>query len=542
MAVASHHSVSPSLRDPVSSPPSLQLHTIPPEDPLVYDMICAADTIGVFQIESRAQMTMLPRLRPRCFYDLVIEVAIVRPGPIQGDMVHPYLRRRNGEEPVTYPDERVKDVLGKTLGVPLFQEQVMSIAIVGAGFSPGEADRLRRAMAAWKRKGDKLKQFRSRFIDGMLQRGYERDFAERCFRQIEGFSEYGFPESHAASFALLVYVSAWLKRHHPAAFAAALINSQPMGFYAPAQIVRDAQEHGVEVRPVDVNKSGWDCTVGKGKRLRDEERERRSGKAIECTRPATGPRTPSLHDSVSPSLRLGMRLVKGLRKEDGEAIAGAVKRAGPFESIRALRRASGVSIAALRRLAAADAFTSMGLDRQRALWEIRALPEKELPMFEDEKAAGDVAPRQLNLPHIPAARQVVHDYASLRLSLKAHPMSFLRDDLRAMRITEAKELQDEARWPQGKSITVAGLVLVRQRPATANGIVFMTLEDETGIANLIVQREIYQRYRPVARHGVILLARGRVERQGAVVHVHVRSLAGLDERMAALAARSRDFR
>jgi error-prone DNA polymerase len=506
-------------------------------------MICAADTVGVFQIESRAQMTMLPRLRPRCFYDLVIEVAIVRPGPIQGDMVHPYLRRRNGEEPVTYPDERVKNVLGKTLGVPLFQEQVMSIAIVGAGFAPGEADRLRRAMAAWKRKGDKLQQFRTRFITGMLQRGYERDFAQRCFRQIEGFSEYGFPESHAASFALLVYVSAWLKRHHPAAFAAALINSQPMGFYAPAQIVRDAREHGVEVRPVDVNRSGWDCSVEEGKKRRShEEMERRSGEVIDRILPATGPHTSSLRDFVSPSLRLGMRLVKGLRREDAEAIAGAVKRDGPFDSIRALRRASGVSIATLRRLAAADAFTSMGLDRQRALWEIGALPEKELPMFEDEPAAGDAASRQLNLPHIPGARQVVHDYASLRLSLKAHPMSFLRDELRAMRITEAGELKDESRWPQGKSIAVAGLVLVRQRPATANGIVFMTLEDETGIANLIVQREIYQRYRPVARHGVIILARGRVERQGAVVHVHVRSLAGLDERMEALAARARNFR
>jgi error-prone DNA polymerase len=426
--------------------------------------------------------------------------------------------------------------------VPLFQEQVMSIAIVAAGFSPGEADQLRRAMAAWRRKGDRLQQFRTRFIGGMLQRGYERDFAERCFRQIEGFSEYGFPESHAASFALLVYVSAWLKRHHPAAFAAALINSQPMGFYAPAQIVRDAQEHGVEVRPVDVNCSGWDCAVEGGKRLRDKERERRSGEVIERILPATGLRTPSLRDSVSPSLRLGMRLVKGLRREDAETIAEAVNRHGPFASIRALRRASGVSIAALRRLAAADAFTSMGLDRQRALWEIRALPENELPMFADEQANDDAAPGQIMLPSIPAAQQVVHDYAALRLSLKAHPMSFLRNELRAMRITEAGELEDESRWPHGRSIAVAGLVLVRQRPATANGIVFMTLEDETGIANLIVQREIYQRYRPVARHGVIVLARGRVERQGEVVHVHVRSLEGLDERMSALAARSRDFR
>jgi len=538
-----------SLRRSVA--PSLYLHTIPPEDPAVYDMICAADTVGVFQIESRAQMSMLPRLRPRCFYDLVIEVAIVRPGPIQGDMVHPYLRRRNGEEPVTYPDERVKKVLGKTLGVPLFQEQVMSIAIVGAGFTPGEADRLRRAMAAWKRKGDKLQQFRNRFIRGMLDRGYERDFAERCFRQIEGFSEYGFPESHAASFALLVYVSAWLKRHHPAAFAAALINSQPMGFYAPAQIVRDAKEHGVEVRPVDVNRSGWDCSVEEG--LRDRGTEGlRGGETFpggdECDTTHSNAGFPSsLCRSVapslpSPSLRLGMRLVKGLRREDAEAIAEAVREKGPFDSIRALRKASGAPIAALRRLASADAFGSMGLDRQRALWEIRALPKDELPMFADGEAADDAASGQIRLPHIPGAQQVVHDYAALRLSLKSHPLSFLRDELRAMRITEAKELKDESRWPHGKMIAVAGLVLVRQRPATANGIVFMTLEDETGIANLIVRPQIYQRYRPVARHGVVVLARGRVERQGEVVHVHVRSLEGLDERMSSLAARSRNFR
>ena len=505
-------------------------------------MICAADTVGVFQIESRAQMSMLPRLRPRCFYDLVIEVAIVRPGPIQGDMVHPYLRRRNGEEPVTYPDERVKKVLGKTLGVPLFQEQVMSIAIVAAGFTPGEADKLRRAMAAWKRKGDKLQQFRNRFISGMLDRGYERDFAERCFRQIEGFSEYGFPESHAASFALLVYVSAWLKRHHPTAFAAALINSQPMGFYAPAQIVRDAQEHGVNIRPVDVNRSGWDCALEEGKRSRDEEMKRRSGEAIERTMPMAGPRTSSLRDSVSFSLRLGMRLVKGLRRESAEAIAEAVRNEGPFDSIRALRKASGAPIATLRRLASADAFGSMGLDRQRALWEIRAFPKDELPMFADVQAADDAASGQIRLPHVPGPQKVVQDYAALQLSLKAHPLSFLREELSGMDITEAKELKDETRWPQGRTIAVAGLVLVRQRPATANGIVFMTLEDETGIANLIVRPQIYQRYRPVARHGVIVLAHGRVERQGEVVHVHVRSLEGLDERMEALAARSRNFR
>jgi len=286
-------------------PSCLSLHTIPPEDPTVYDMICAADTIGVFQIESRAQMTMLPRLRPRCFYDLVIEVAIVRPGPIQGDMVHPYLRRRRGEEPVTYPSEAVKRVLAKTLGVPLFQEQVMALAIVAAGFTPGEADQLRRAMAAWKRKGNQIQRFGERLISGMVERGYEREFAERCFDQIKGFSEYGFPESHAASFAWLVYVSAWLKKHYPAVFAAALINSQPMGFYAPAQIVRDAQEHGVEVRPVDVNLSGWDCVLEerhegtKARRHEGEEEEMGEG-STSCLRAFVPPCLPMA--TASPCL------------------------------------------------------------------------------------------------------------------------------------------------------------------------------------------------------------------------------------------------
>jgi error-prone DNA polymerase len=488
----------------------LALHTVPPEDPAVYDMVCSADTVGVFQIESRAQMSMLPRLRPRCFYDLVIEVAIVRPGPIQGDMVHPYLRRRRGEEPVSFPDDAVRGVLGKTLGVPLFQEQAMALAIVAAGFTPGEADQLRRAMAAWKRKGDQIARFGRRLVEGMTARGYAQEFAERCFRQIQGFSEYGFPESHAASFALLVYVSAWLKRHHPAAFAAALLNSQPMGFYAPAQIVADAKAHGVEVRPVDANRSDWDCTL--------EE---------------TG---------AGAALRLGMRMVKGMKESDARAVARAVRGHGPFATVEALRRSSGASVAALRRLASADAFTSMGLGRQRAQWALRRLHDKRLALF-DGVAMQPARDRDegRSLPAIPLPKQVVHDYAATSLSLKAHPLSFLRDGLARRGVRPAKALAHETTAPTGRTIAVAGLVLVRQRPATAAGIIFMTLEDETGIANLIVRPHVYQRYRAGARHGVAIVAQGKVEREGAVVHVLVRRFAPLDHLLADLTASSRDF-
>jgi error-prone DNA polymerase len=490
----------------------LQLHTIPPDDPVVYDMICHADTIGVFQIESRAQMSMLPRLRPRRFYDLVIEVAIVRPGPIQGNMVHPYLRRRNGEEKIEYPNEAVKRVLSKTLGVPLFQEQAMSLAIVAAGFTPGEADALRRAMAAWKRKGDLIYRFGARLIDGMLTRGYPREFAERCFEQIKGFSEYGFPESHAASFALLVYASAWLKCHHPAAFAAALINSQPMGFYAPAQIVRDAREHGVEVRNVDVNHSAWDCTL-------EESLE-------------------------GPSLRLGMRLVKGLRQEHAQVIAKTVKEYGPVMSIDALHRLSEVPIVALRRLAAADAFQSMGLDRQSALWHVRALCDERLPMFDDDarlKEASESNSVSVTLPAVSPPRRTIDDYAMLGLSLKAHPVSFIRGQLKARSVIQNNDLKNAERWPQGRHVAVGGIVLVRQRPGTASGIVFMTIEDETGIANLIVRPRIYERYRRAAKHGVIVIARGSVERQGEVIHVNVSRIEDASNQMRDLLTVSRDF-
>jgi error-prone DNA polymerase len=472
----------------------LTLATVPPEDPRVYDMLCRADTIGVFQIESRAQMSMLPRLRPRCFYDLVIEVAIVRPGPIQGDMVHPYLRRRSGQEPVVYPDERVRQVLGKTLGVPLFQEQAMALAIVAAGFTPGQADSLRRAMAAWKRKGDQIHRFGEMLIAGMLARGYPPEFARRCFEQIKGFSEYGFPESHAASFALLVYVSGWLKHHHPAAFAAALLNSQPMGFYAPAQIVRDARDHGVSVLPVDVNHSDWDCTL-------------------------EGP--PN-----APAIRLGLRLARGLAHADARRIADAVRRSGAAPSVDALRRASGVGIACLRTLAAADAFRSMGLDRQGALWAVRRLRDEPLPLFDALPGPHPDEP-PVPLPSIPLARTIRSDYHATGLSLKAHPLSLVRSRLDELKVTPARNLRDAAITPAGLDVRVAGLVLVRQRPGTASGIVFMTIEDDTGVANLILYSDIYQRFRREARHSLAVLATGRVERQGDVVHVMVRRIADL---------------
>jgi len=489
------------LRGPV--PQCLTLASIPPEDPAVYDMICQSDTLGVFQIESRAQMTMLPRLQPRCFYDLVIEVAIVRPGPIIGQMVHPYLRRRNGEEEVTYPDDTVKEVLGRTLGVPLFQEQVMSLAVRAAGFTPGEAERLRRAITAWTSK-DKVIHYTTRFIQGMLDNGYSREFADWCFQRMKGFSQYGFPESHAASFALLVYASSWIKCHYPAVFAAALLNSQPLGFYAPAQIVRDARDHGVTVRPVDVNHSQWDCTLENGGTV----------------------------------LRLGMRMVKGLKEQDGRAVAEAVTRSGRFHTPFDLWQTSEVSASSLRTIARADAFRSMGLDRRLALWEMQALHGTPLPLLDQvARRRQDVA-----LPHAPAAGEVTRDYQMTGLSLKAHPMSFLRETLGKKRVTTAVDVKDECKSPFGRLVSVAGLVLFRQRPGTAKGVMFMTLEDETGRVDLIVRPNVYERYRNEAVYARMVLARGRVERRGRVVHVLATSFADIEHLADELPRLSRDFR
>ncbi|MBX3375434.1 MAG: error-prone DNA polymerase [Phycisphaeraceae bacterium] len=512
----------------------LTLATVPPEDPDVYAMIQRADTVGVFQIESRAQMSMLPRLKPKEFYDLVIEVAIVRPGPIQGKMVHPYLRRRNGEEAFMYPTPEIEKVLGRTLGVPLFQEQAMQLAIVAAGFTPDEADQLRRAMAAWKRKGDLIYRFGQKLIEGMMQRGYPREFAERCFEQIKGFSEYGFPESHAASFALLVYVSCWLKHHEPAAFAAALINSQPMGFYQPAQIIRDAKEHGVHVQEIDVNHSQWDCTLEPMVPRRSEA----------CA--AIVPSELSMQQACSmpppevraTSIRLGLRLVDGLPEEDAHRIAEAVRRHGPFRTIESLWRTSRCSVRALKRLANADAFRSIGIDRREALWFIRPLRDDPLPLFEH---APEVKEPEAPLPRLSPMRQVMQDYQSTGLSLKAHPMSFARPDLDRRGVIPAGDLRDERTCPNGREVAVAGIVLNRQRPGTASGVVFATLEDETGIANLVIWSSTFEQYRRVVRLSTVLLARGKIERKDSVIHIHAQHLESLDDQMSELTFASRDF-
>jgi error-prone DNA polymerase len=488
---------------------AFSLAAIPAEDPAIYRMLSRADSIGVFQVESRAQMSMLPRLRPRAFYDLVIEVAIVRPGPIQGDMVHPYLRRRQGVEKVLYPSpspqcgdpDELQQVLGKTLGVPLFQEQAMRIAIVAAGFTPAEADKLRRAMATFRRVGT-IQYFRDKLVEGMAARGYPRDFAERCFRQIEGFGEYGFPESHAASFALLVYASAWMKCRYPDVFAAALINSQPMGFYAPAQIVRDAQEHGVEVRPVDVNHSAWDCTLEAGTPARTRLHGRHADMADDLR--------------ADHALRLGFRQISGFSEDDGHAIARC--RGAGFDSIRDLWLRSRLKPAALERLAAADAFRSLGLDRRAALWAVRALrragDKDDLPLF--AHFASPALEPDVDLPPMRLGEQVVEDYRRLHLSLKAHPVSFLRDELRRRGILRHDEL---AAAKSGRRVTVAGLVLVRQRPGSANGVIFMTLEDETAVANTIVWPQVFETFRPIVLGARLVSVTGKLQNEFGVIHV-----------------------
>jgi len=459
------------------------LANIPQDDPEVYDMICLADTLGVFQIESRAQMSMLPRLKPREFYDLVIEVAIVRPGPIQGDMVHPYLRRRNGEEPVVYPSPELEEILGRTLGVPLFQEQAMKIAIVAAGFTPAEADGLRRSMATFKFKG-LVNQYEQKLIDGMLAKGYTLEFAKRIFKQLEGFGSYGFPESHAASFALLVYVSCWLKHYYPDVFAAALLNSMPMGFYQPAQIVIDAQKHTVEVREVDVNHSLWDNKL-----------EEKSGRYF--------------------ALRLGFRQISGIRADDVDTLVNG--RGEGYNSITALRDA-GVSIAALERLADADAFRSMGMDRRKALWEVSALQDMPVELFKGQ-ASESVLETQVELPLMGEGEHVVQDYATVGLSLKAHPVSFVRPQLDMLNIRSCHHINNDS--TNGQLVKVAGLVLVRQRPGTAGGVCFITIEDETGYSNLVVFEKLFETYRKEILHSRLLMVEGRLQREGKVVHVIV---------------------
>ena len=465
------------------------LASVPVEDPATYAMLCTGDSIGVFQVESRAQINMLPRLRPRIFYDLVIQVAIVRPGPIEGGMVHPYLKRRNGEEAATLPSpapphdpNELQDVLGKTYGVPLFQEQAMKLAITAAGFTPDEANGLRRAMATFRNVGT-IHQYREKMIGGMVTRGYERDFAERCFKQIEGFGSYGFPESHAQSFAKLVYVSAWIKCHHPAVFACALLNSQPMGFYAPAQLVRDARDHGVEVRAADINASLWDNSL-----------ERRADGAL--------------------ALRLGFRQIDGFRAEWAEALVAA--RGAAFDGVEALARRAGLPPRALRRLADADACRSIGLDRRAALWEARRTPTGELPLFAAAKARELAEEPDAMLPAMPLAEHVAADYQTTRLSLKAHPMAFLRSHFSSEGVLRCA---DAAAARNGSVVRTAGVVLIRQRPGKGNAI-FITLEDESGIANILLWASRFERYRRAVMAARLMLVEGEVQRsKEGVVHL-----------------------
>lgn len=490
----------PKARDPYGQP--YVLATLPAEDQRVYDMICRADTLGVFQIESRAQMSMLPRLQPRDFYDLVIEVAIVRPGPIQGDMVHPYLRRRQGKEAAEYQKPELEAILGKTLGVPLFQEQAMNIAIVAGGFKPGEADELRRAMATFKRTGT-IGNYRDRMINGMVGKGYTKDFAERCFKQIEGFGEYGFPESHAASFALLVYASCWFKTFYPDVFCAAILNSQPMGFYQPAQLVRDARDHGVDIREVDVNFSVWDCTLEKAPfdpaRILPRHAEMRG--VIE----------------TNHALRLGFRQIKGLSKERMEAFAK--RRGAGYENVRDVWLRSGLDVDEIERLAQADAFRSIGLDRRAALWDVRALGARsaaeKLPLFDQPALRLRELEPETKLPKMPLGEHVIHDYRSLGLSLKAHPVAFLRERLDRAGITPNANLPLVR---DGRRVSVAGLVLVRQRPGKGNAI-FLTLEDDKAVANVIFWQRTFDRFRPIVMGARFVKVSGKLQSESGVIHI-----------------------
>lgn len=479
---------------------TLRMQDIPAEDPATYALISRADTVGVFQIESRAQMSMLPRLRPACFYDLVIEVAIVRPGPIQGDMVHPYLRRRQGLEPVDYPSPEVRGVLERTLGVPLFQEQAIELAMVAAGFSAGEADALRRAMAAWRRRGG-IEGFQRKLFDGMHQRGYRKEFAERIFNQIKGFSEYGFPESHAASFALLAYVSAWLKCHEPAAFFCGLLNSQPMGFYAPAQLIQDARRHRVRVHPVDVRHSNWDSSLERGR-------------------------------DTKPTLRLGLRLVNELSHNGATRLVKA-RQNKDFTDIGDLARRARLNERDLQALAGADALAGLSGHRYQAQWQVLGI-EAPTPLFDAPAAEPDVT-----LPEPTLGEAVCADYATLGLSLRRHPLQLLRTRLRRAGVRTAAEIQatqDRTRLRAG------GLVIGRQRPHSASGVLFATLEDESGQINLVIWPKVLERYRQVVLNARLLLVNGQVQREGEVVHLVARQLEDHSDWLGGLLVSSRDFR
>lgn len=506
--------------------PWLTLQNVPQEDPMVYDMICAADTVGVFQIESRAQMTMLPRLKPRCWYDLVIEVAIVRPGPIQGDMVHPYLRRRDGLEKESYPTKEIEQVLKRTLGVPIFQEQAMKLAVVAAGFTPGEADQLRRAMGAWRKTGV-IEKFKDKLMKGMMEKGLTGKFAENVFRQLRGFGEYGFPESHAASFAKLVYVSSWLKHYYPAAFTASLLNSLPMGFYGPAQLVSDAQQHNVEVLPVDVNFSDWDCT------LENTTADGRPRSPI-----PKSPEPPSRQVPDSPALRLGLRQISGLPQEAAELMVEERKRGGPFSSVAEFGRRTGLSQSTIAKLSHADAFASLKQCRRSALWQALGQEKTSIdqPLLSGLDDQDDDA--ALLLSDLSPQEEVFEDYRSVGLSLKNHPISFYREELDQLNVTRSGDL-DNCR--NNQHVRVAGLVILRQRPATAKNITFATLEDETGVANLVIRPDIWARYYKVARTCTGWIAYGKLEKRSGVIHVVVSRIDDLSQQTQELGIKSRDF-
>ncbi|MGH7025062.1 MAG: OB-fold nucleic acid binding domain-containing protein, partial [Caulobacteraceae bacterium] len=558
----------------------VELADIPREDPAVYEMLSHADSVGVFQVESRAQMSMLPRMKPARFYDLVIEVAIVRPGPIQGDMVHPYLRRREGLEPVSFPApapehgpaDELKNVLGKTLGVPLFQEQAMRLAIEAARFTPEEANGLRRSMATFKHNGD-VGVYGTKFVEGMVARGYDPEFAARCFRQIEGFGSYGFPESHAISFAKLVYISAWIKRWRPDAFCAAMLNSQPMGFYQPAQLVRDAREHGVGVRPVDILASDWDCTLepqfrhpgrsAEGAEIRDPELQPADSETARWTNDsrvltALGPGSPGRETrpcgrddgkgKCMRAVRLGLRQISGLKKAEAERLVEA--RLGGARTLREIAARAALSRQSLELLAEADALRSLGLDRRQGLWAVKGLApearaEVQAPLL---SLMGPPAEARAELPVMALGAHVAEDYRTAGLSLKAHPCAFFRvllTDLAAVTAARLKAMRDGAR------VSVGGLVLIRQRPGTAKGVIFATLEDETGVANVVVWPDIFNANRRMVMSSRFLIVHGRLQRAGEVIHVVAERFTDLTGRLADLRdddgalvgrlQRSRDF-
>lgn len=530
----------------------LTIQTIPKEDPAVYDMMCRADTVGIFQIESRAQMSMLPRLKPRCYYDLVIQIAIVRPGPIQGDMVHPYLNRRSGKEVVVYPSEAVKETLRRTLGVPIFQEQVMQLSMVAAGFSGGEADQLRRAMAAWKRKGG-LEPYHKKLVTGMLERGYELDFAEKLFSQIKGFGDYGFPESHSASFALIAYVSSWMKLYHPVAFCCALLNSQPMGFYAPAQLIKDARAHGVVVLPIDINKSVYDCSLEFDKGFIKREQPDQT--------------------TLEPKLRTGFRMVKGLSKEGAEAVVEAREESNEetgidaraqarteigegaktkpkgkehaYKSIQELVYRSGINKKDLESLAAADALRALSGDRHRAFWQA-AGSDKEgerkknqtLSFFSDQDFADNDFGVDVLLPIVSESRNISGDYATSGFTLRRHPIALFRSHLETHHVSTASDLNlidNEA------SVKVTGLVTSRQRPMTAAGVTFLTLEDESGFVNVVVWPNLGEKLRPIVRQAMLLGVVGHVQKSEGVIHLIAKDLVDLSHWLGDLEVSSRNF-